>query len=215
MIIDVSEWQTYTIADYEAIKAAGVRAVIARATVGQDYADKRVLRHVERSRRAGLLPCELYHYAYPESDRDAGSEAQNFADAINLIARSAVVSRVWLDLEEETAMKRLGPDRVLAWADAFLQALEGLIPASITIGLYSFPAYLQRLPMTTAKTRDWSTVPLWLAQWGTRGTQEPTKILPWDAWRNPKGPVLWQYTNKGTVGPHTGDVSIEPYEEML
>jgi len=66
-VIDISHWETVT--DFKALKAAGIQAVICKATEGLYYADDTYDRYAKGAREAGLL-VGAYHFGTSENVKD-------------------------------------------------------------------------------------------------------------------------------------------------
>jgi len=159
--------------DFGAAGAAGIAAVIQKATQGTRYRDPTYTRN-----RAAVLAANLlfgsYHFGTGE---DGAAQADFYLATVGPQPREALV----LDLEANTA----GPSMTLEEARAFVtHVLEQTGTYPILYGGHDLKDELGR-----QADHVLSNCPLWLAQYG------PTPVLPvgWANWS------LWQYTD-GVVG---------------
>lgn len=179
-IVDLHHGDT-TVNVRELVKG-GVRAVIHKATEGQDFRDKSFARQVERFRAEGVL-IGAYHFA--NGNGDGADQAEHLLRTVG-----ADVDRTLLALDWEANPTSRYGDMSLDNARRFVERIHwrtGRWPL-----LYSFTSYLnEHLGLRTVDP-VLANCPLWQAQFGER----PTRTYA--TW--PRGFSLWQYTN-GHDGP--------------
>jgi lysozyme len=171
-IIDLSHHNTVT--DWNAIKAAGIRAVIHKATQGTSFVDQTYHARREQALAAGLL-WGAYHFGERGAPWD---QVSHFLDTVRPTYSDLLV----LDFEPcgDATMTLVG-------AEAFV--IDVFASLGRTIGLYSGMSFctdvLVGRPDTPLK-HCW----LWLARY----SDEPPVAPPaWETWS------MWQYTDQGTV----------------
>ena len=160
--------------DFAALRAAGIVAVIHKATQGVSDADPTYSSHRTAAQQAGLL-WGAYHFGV---DGDGVQQAINFLNVVGDATGTVIV----LDFETNPT----GPTMSLEEARAFVthvNSVTGRYP-----GLYSGHDIKQALG--SGKDPVLANCWFWLAQYG------PTPVVPpnWSTW------TLWQYTD-GALGP--------------
>ena len=180
-VIDLSHHNTVT--NFDAARAAGVRAVIQKATQGTVFVDPTYRSHRDGARAANLL-FGAYHFGV------AGNASDQAAHLLSVA--QADTSLLVLDLEGNPQ----GHDMSLQEAEEFVNHIAtatGRFP-----GLYSGHTIKEMLsaagirdPRQTLLSQCW----LWIAQYG------PAPLIPslWSRW------TLWQYTD-GAAGPEPHEV---------
>jgi len=186
-IIDLSHNQARV--DFEKVKAAGIKAVILKATEGRHYVDPTYLERFEQAKAAGLI-VGSYHFG-------TGSSYGYFqaADFLEVAKEGILV----LDLEHNPGSSS---DMTFEQAEDFLATVyqkTGKYP-----GLYGgnvIKAFLKKRP-SPIFAKCW----LWIAQYG-----RPTPELPdtWDHW------TMWQFTQKGTVDGVSGPCDLDSFNDHL
>jgi lysozyme len=110
--VDVSDWQGKP--RWAAVKSAGIKFVIAKATNGNIGRDPEYVRNRARCRKLGIA-FTAYHHGKPDaSPGDAVAEADNFVDFAGLKGN---------DLVPVLELKKAGtltPEQATDWAKAFL-----------------------------------------------------------------------------------------------
>ena len=159
----------------EVVAAAGIAAVILKATQGLDFVDPTFRERDPLVRRHGMM-CGGYHFATGD---DAAAQAQHFLGVVPNDGRTLMA----LDLEDngDNSMS-------LAGAQHFVQHIHdatGHWPV-----LYSGNRIKQLLLGTDEPDPILKNCPLWLPQYGPAAqVPHPT----WATW------TLWQYTETGFV----------------
>jgi lysozyme len=180
--------------NFQALKAAGVKAVWLKAAEGLTFNDRDYVAFRKAANKAGLR-VGAYHFAHPEA-HTAVAEAAHFAKVIGRPRRTDL--RPVLDFETGTDVK---PEALEWWARRFNQVLKeeiGTVPV-----FYSYPAFIEAI-------RPHKTIGdgLWLASYSKNdGKDHPFSIpAPW------KKVVAHQFTSKWTVAGHDGfiDLSYAP-----
>lgn len=172
-IADISHFQGFP--DFGKAAAAGIVAVIHKATQGVTNVDPNFAKNRAAIQAAGLL-FGAYHFGSPG---DGVAQARHFLATATPQPGDLLV----LDFEPPGSGAGMDPHQALA----FLQDVEsqtGVLP-----GLYGPAGYLST---NAALVPDLANCWLWLAQYNSKITS-PTVPAPWSDW------TLWQYTD-GTAG---------------
>jgi len=182
-VIDLSHFNQVN--DFAKVKAAGIRAVIHKATQGHAVVDATYAARRTQAQTAGLL-WGAYHFG---TGWDGVEQADWFLSKVGSPAPSILV----LEFEQNTA----GPSMTLAQAHAFvthIQAKTGRWP-----GLYA-GSYLKE-QLKSAKDPVLANCWFWLAQYSA------TPVIPkaWLRW------TLWQYTETGAVPGIGGQVDRDRF----
>jgi lysozyme len=171
-VIDVSHHNGLKL-DFAAAKAAGILAVIQKATQGLGNTDP-----TYQANRAAITAAGLRFGAYHFGDgSDGAQQAKHFLDVTNPQTGELLA----LDFEANTA----GPSMTLEEARVFVTVVhEAIGKWPVLYSGHDLKEALGSHPDSVL-----SHCPLWLAQYG------PTAVLPagWTRWS------LWQYTD-GAVG---------------
>jgi lysozyme len=174
--IDISHWQGFP--DFAKVKAAGVIAMIHKATEGTSYVDPNRAKNVVNAMNAGIACC-TYHWIKPG---DARPQIAHFLKTIDPVPGERMV----IDYEEDGCKL----------AD-LKQAVQALLddPRGLKITIYSGHLLKEQLGSTRddflAEHTD-----LWLAQYTTGTPTWPSATYP--QW------TLWQYSETGTIDGITG-----------
>lgn len=179
--IDVSHHQEPI--DWNAVKAAGHRFAIVRASYGggESDVDRRYVQHRDGARAAGLVVGH-YHYAYPGAG-DALQEAEHFLRTVGALPPGEPVV---LDLED-------GEGDLSGWAVEWLSQVEKALGRRPLI--YGYPDFLR----TRASQPSCGQWPLWIAHYDVA---QPTVPPPW------RHAVLWQRSSAGTVPGVKGNCDL-------
>ena len=192
--IDVSHWQGDP--DWAAVKADGVRFVIAKATESQSVVDSEYANNRAQADSLGL-PFSAYHYAWPgTTTNDAVREADYFLDHAMLKGRHLLPV---LDLEEHNG---LSPKKIRAWTKAWLARVHQRLGVKAII--YTSPAFWVNRMGNSRWFAD-NGYRLWIAH---HGAAQPT--VPAQNWGG-RGWTLWQYSKTGSVSGIDGDVDLNRY----
>lgn len=134
--------------DFGRVRKAGYRAVMIKATEGQNYVNPYLAGDADAAHEAGLH-IGFYHFARP-SESAAGLQAAKFLRAINTLPRDIGGA---LDLEVTGWMSW---EQLKVWGQTFLAVIAKEIDTTV---LYSDQYFLNRLDGA-----PWGHK-LWLAQW--------------------------------------------------
>lgn len=189
--IDVSRYQHPRGAriDWADVRRSGQEFVFVKATEGTTVRNAHFEADRRDARAAGLY-VGAYHYARPHrTPGSALAQAQAFVGVIGDQQRVGTLPPV-LDLEANDS--RMRPAELLAWARAFLSAVEqrtGRRPI-----VYSYPAFWSA---SMGGTRELAGYPLWIAHYTSR---DAPRTPGWSAW------TFWQHTSSGSVPGVRGKV---------
>lgn len=175
-VIDLSHWNGGPL-DFAKARAAGIRAVIHKATQGVTVRDPMYIHNKHRALDAGLL-WGAYHFGTNEPGRH---QAEYFLEYVRPDNHTVLV----LDYEPNySAQSTMG----LGDATEFVETVAGNVDRFP--GLYSGHLIKNQL-LGKAKHPILSQCWLWIAQYGPRPNSIPAT---WTTW------TLWQYTD-GAAGP--------------
>jgi lysozyme len=171
-VIDLSHHNGPNV-DFRALAAAGIAAVIHKATQGTAFVDPVFAANRDKARAAGVM-FGSYHFG---TGADGGTQADFYLRTVGP-QRGELLA---LDLEDNPA----GPSMTLEEARAFVTLIHDRIGKWPV--LYAGHALKEMLDGTADVLL--ANCPLWIAQYG------PTPVLPvgWAEWK------LWQWTD-GAVG---------------
>jgi lysozyme len=169
--IDISHWQGFP--DFAKVKAAGVIAMIHKATEGTSYEDPNRAKNCANAIQAGIAVC-CYHWIKPGN---ATAQMEYFLSVVD----PQPGERVVIDYEEDGCS-----------LDDLREAVQVLLsdPRDLKITVYSGHLLKEQLGNNyDAVLADHTD--LWLAQYTTGTPSWPEATYP--AW------TLWQYSESGTV----------------
>jgi lysozyme len=175
--IDISHWQNFP--NFTEVRAAGVIAMIHKATEGSSYVDPNRAKNISNAIKAGIKCC-TYHWIKPGN---ASNQMDFYLKTIDPVPGERVV----IDYEEDGCS-----------LDDLHEAVQTLLddPRGLQITVYSGHLLKEQLSShdeLLAKNTD-----LWLAQY-TSGT--PTwSTETYSHW------ALWQYSESGTVNGIDGSL---------
>lgn len=188
-VIDISHWNK--VADFNALKAAGIQGVITKATEGTYYKDDTYREHIDGARAAGLL-VGSYHFA---DNSDVEAQVDYYLDFIGDDVKNTMLALDW-----EPHPKGKGRTMSLAQAEEFVQRIydkTGQWPK-----LYSGNVVKEAL--AGGKTSEvLGKCDLWLAHYN------PTPTWPTQTWEK-----VWlhQYSETGRLpGIPGGNVDLNFY----
>lgn len=174
--IDVSRWQGAV--DWEAVRAAGIKFAVVRASVGDFYSDERFEENWEGAAQAGIYR-SAYHMLRP--DIDPVAQVDRFEE---VVGGSGDLPHV-LDVELTGSQ----PDSVIRQrTQACLEQLTarfGRTPLVYTADWYWTP-HIGAQPWAV----DYD---LWVAHYYWPQVTNPKIPAGWMAWR------IWQHSNKGSI----------------
>jgi lysozyme len=164
VVIDISHYDNVS-QDFVATAAAGIIAVIMKATQGTSFIDPTFLPRVSEARAAGL-EVGAYHFL------DGSSPAAQAANFLKVAVFEGMVDWLALDWEPNSASQA-----------SVMQAAK--MAASVQAATRRWPVLYTIRYMLSAPNVTLSNCPLWLAEYGTRPICPPG----FTAWR------LWQHTD--------------------
>lgn len=181
-IFDISQHQRNV--DFRAARAAGMDAVIIKATEGMNFVDRQFRNHLAGAQAAGLM-IGMYHFG---TGSDGVGQADDFLAAANPGPDNLLV----LDYEENPSPT--GTQMTLDIAEAFvnrIRAKTGRFPMF-------YCGHLFKEQMGTRRHPVFAQCPLWLAAY----VRDPQRFIQatWPDY------TLWQYTD-GTNGHETDPVT--------
>ena len=184
-VIDVSKHQGNI--DFQAVKNAGVYAVIIRAGYGRETSQKDPMFDTNYARaKAAGLHIGAYWYSYADSVADAAKEA---AACLACIQGKQFDFPVYYDLEEQSTAA-LGRDTCTQIAQTFCSSIE---QAGYWAGVYAntnwFTNYLNHSVL-------WPRYTVWLADYR-------------QAYNTTLGRDMHQYTSTGRVAGIKGNVDLD------
>jgi lysozyme len=196
--IDVSHWQGYIY--WSAVRDAGVKFAIVKATDGRSFTDSRYARNSERADALGIR-MTAYHFARPDGTyRDAVREADHFVATARLEGRHLLPV---LDLEVTGGLSR---DRLATWARKWLQRVEARLGVKPMI--YTSPSFWKdRMGNTTWFAANGYRV-LWIAHWFVDQPRVPASNWNGHGWK------LWQVSNCGHIPGIDGCVDVDLYNGL-
>jgi lysozyme len=181
--IDVSHWQAEP--RWLAVKNAGIRFVIARASFANTGRDSEYPRNRTLLRKRGI-PFTAYHHAKPDATvGDAIAEANNFVDAAGLNDNNL------LPVLELKTHGDLSVEMFQEWAKTWLARVEERLGVKPMI--YASAAFWVEWMGNTTWFAD-NGYRLWIRHWGVAS---PT--LPANDWSG-HGWTLWQYGKAAVLG---------------
>ena len=180
----------YATIDWAQVLSAGYRFAFVKATDGYNscWEDPTFRQNMDGGSRAGVL-VGAYHFARPDLNPDARTEARCFLKAAEQYLQSGFLRPV-LDLESGTS---LGKERLSNWVHVWMDALKeqsGVEPI-----LYTYSSFTHNFNASVTR------YDFWLAHY-TRDPEATPNPGLWDDWD------FWQYTDEGSV-PGVQDPTID------
>lgn len=169
--IDISHWQNFP--DFTKVKAAGVIAMIHKATEGSSYVDPNRAQNISNAIKAGIQCC-TYHWLKPG---DATDQMRFYLKTVDPVPGERVV----IDYEEDGCT-----------LDDLHEAVAFLLDDSRLLQVTVYSGHLLKEQLDNdydemlANNTD-----LWLAQYTTGTPTWSDETYP--AW------TLWQYSESGSV----------------
>lgn len=188
-VIDVSHFDNSP--DWTKVKAAGIQAVIHKATQGLHYVDKTFASAKVDVPGAGML-WGAYHFG--TGDGTGAEQAQFFLDTVQPDAQTLLS----IDFEPNPSGTTMSLQQMLDWIDV-VQKATGRWPVVYggksllfgAIGSTQQPALAQ--------------CPLWVAQYTSAAAPSGIPSQVWKDW------TLWQYTETGQIDGIDVNVDRERY----
>ena len=245
-IIDTSRWQFHQaynpMVDWKQVADYGVRAVIARAGVGEHYVDQHFVDTVEGARQEGL-PVMAYHVFDPDDRVSVRDQIAHLADIIGPHEIKAVrgdFELPWDGVSDVTNLR----DRVYE----YLMRARDLVgtPPVVTAGReenqgvytanwwWSGPLNSRVMPKDEPNGLDDPLIranghSLWGADYGANSGDVPSRMMALPAGWRPNEPgtgqfkgkwSIWQFTSKGKVPGIHADVDLnlmrdEVFEDLF
>lgn len=186
--IDVSHYQGTV--NWTQVKAAGVAFAFAKATEGAQNSDAMFSTNWTAIKNAGLLR-GAYHFFHPS--QDPAAQAQHFLQAVSLSPGDLPPV---LDVEaSDGANNDVITAGVKTWLDTVASA------TGVTPMVYASPAF-----WNDHLTGDFSSYPLWVAQYGVSAPKLPRGWTDWN---------FWQYSQSGKVDGVSGNVDLDYFQGSL
>ena len=189
--LDVSHYQG-TVAWPQVIQAGYAFAFI-KATDGITYVDPMFAANWAGAKAAGLLR-GAYHFF--EADDDPQQQAENYLKTVSL--EPGDLPPV-LDVESSSTSSVVPTTTIIQRIAAWLQTVEQA--SGCTPILYTGSSYWNSLA-----TQQFSTYPLWIAEYGVAS---PTLPLGWTTW------AFWQFTQSGEVSGIATPVDLDLFQGSL
>lgn len=190
---DVSSWQhpDGRLIDWFAVRAAGHRFAMVKATEGLDYINPYFVPDSLLIRAAGLARA-TYHYARPQLP----PEPQAALYAMVVLGQNGPLDLPpVLDLEHSGG---LSPAALIDWTRRYLRTVEtltGRVPI-----IYTYPNFWRT---AMADSDQFHRYPLWIADY--RDNPAPEVPGGWPTW------TFWQTTDSGTIPGIHGPVDLNVY----
>lgn len=176
---------------WDAVRTGGVGFAYLRATDGQGGQDRAYAGNTAGARQAKVVQGAYHVFS---TRRSGAAQAQHFLSVADL--RDGDLPPM-LDLEgagPESSTPGAVVREIEAWLTTVQQALR------LRLGRAALPGVYLRTNIWTALGRpDWSTYPLWIAQWDTSAPDVPP-IWP--------GYAFWQHSDEGRVPGVSGPVDL-------
>jgi lysozyme len=184
--IDISHWQDFP--DFDQVRAAGVVAMIHKATEGTGYIDPNRTTNITNAVRAGIACC-TYHWLSPGVS--AAAQMEFYLDVVDPVEGERMV----IDYEEQGCT-----------LDELKEAVRALKadPRGLQVTVYSGHLLKEQL----GNDRDdylAENTDLWLAQYTDGQPSWPDET--YDNW------TLWQYSETGQVdGIYGSEVDLNQFD---
>lgn len=181
--VDISVYQG-TI-DFNKVKAAGKRFVIAKATEGIGFLDKKWLANKAGAMAAGLA-FTGYHFARPDlNPTNPVGEADWFVSQLALVPGMLPPA---LDIEHHGT---LTDSQMQAWIGAWLN--EVYLKTGVRPMIYTSPSFWSSYVGNTRVFADQGYTVLWIAHWFVSAPTVPASNWGGHSW------TFWQYDDCGKV----------------
>ena len=175
-IIDISHWQDFP--DFEEVKAAGVIAMIHKATEGTSYVDPNRATNISNATREGIRCC-TYHWLKPGNARE---QIEFYLRTIDPVPGERMV----IDYEEDGCQ-----------LSDLKEAVQALMDDDRGLQITVYSGHLLKEQLGTKHDSFLAdNTDLWLAQYTTGTPTWPSNTYP--HW------TLWQYSESGEVDGITG-----------
>lgn len=186
--LDVSSCQGRI--DWKKVKEAGYKFAVLRATKKSGATDEQFEANLKGC-MANKIDYSCYKYSYAVTEDEARVEASSVLKLLN--GRKMTI---WLDLENEPQLSKIGKDGVNKIARAFIKRIQN---AGYDVGIYCNLNWYNNVLDSNLKKE----FKIWIARYGkNNGTLEET-------YKPNKGEFAWQYTSKGRVNGINGDVDLD------
>jgi len=179
VVFDISHYETVS-QNFTETAAAGIAAVILKATQGTGFVDPTFLSRVAEAKAAGLL-VGAFHFL------DGSNPAEQAAHFLTVAKSEGGVS--WLAIDWEPYPASQASVMQAATAVASVHAATGMWPI----------AYMSRF-MLSAPSATLSKCPLWLAEYGSNPICPPG-FSQWKLWQHTDGRVGSAVVPVPGIGP--------------
>ena len=179
LVVDISHYEMVS-QNFAETAAAGIAAVILKATQGTGFVDPTFLARAAEAKAAGLL-VGAFHFL------DSSSPAAQVAHFLTVAVSEAAVN--WLALDWEAYPSSQATVLQAATAAASVQAATGVWPV-IYMGRY----------MLSAPNATLSKCPLWLPEYGSNPICPPG-FSQWTLWQHTDGQVGSAVVPVPGIGP--------------
>lgn len=181
LIVDVSAHQRPDTVPWQALRAAHIEGVIARATMGEQGVDDAFADHLSHAAAAGVVPIGAYHFFH--HDEDPVVQAKQLCRAIGDRDVAPIIDVEWMRGEDASALPARVRTRVAAAAPVFVSEVERRLGRPAIV--YTSPGYAGQIGWTEPFGL------LWIAAYDR--LQVPP-LPPWPDW------LLWQYRVERLAG---------------
>jgi lysozyme len=186
--IDVSHYQG--VVDWIKVKATGIVFAFTKATEGVSNTDAQFSTNWAGIRNAGLVR-GAYHFFHPA--QDPAAQADHF---VQTVALSTGDLPPVLDVETaDSASNSAVQSGVKTWLDT-VAARTGVTPM-----IYASPGF-----WNGRFTGDFSSYPLWIAQYGVPAPKIPNGWTNWN---------FWQYSQSGKADGISGSVDLDYFQGSM
>lgn len=186
--LDVSNHQGYI--DWSKVAAAGVKFAFMKASQDTDFTDAYFAANWKGAKEHGLYR-GAYHYARPDINPDARTEADHCYDVVTQLGGLEPGDMIALDMEVD------GRHNFGDWTLYWLQVMESYVNFKPLI--YTAPNYINTLNLKNPGLGDYG---LWIASWNPNMPKAPA---PWPF------VAFWQYSASGRVPGINGDVDMNRF----
>jgi lysozyme len=183
--IDVSHYQG--LVDWGRVKTAGMAFAFAKATEGVNVNDATFATNWSGMKNAGLLR-GAYHFFRPA--QDAAAQARSFLQAVSLSPGDLAPV---LDVE---TLDGVSNDTLQSGVRTWLDSVAAQTHMTPTI--YASPGF-----WNGHLSGDFSSYPLWVAQYGVSAPHLPRGWTNWN---------FWQYSQSGHVDGVSGAVDLDYFQ---
>ncbi len=187
--IDVSKWQGDI--NWSKVAGAGIRFAFIRVSDGLQYPDPKFLNNWDQAKAAGVVRGA---YQYFRAGQDAVEQAEYLLDEMGALEEGDLPPV--LDIE---TMDGQSSATVAAKIGTWIDVVEGALGVKPII-------YTSMGFWASMGTTEFSSYPLWVANWET---DCPLMPAGWNEW------VFWQTTDDGSIAGISGPVDLDVFNGDL